>query len=352
VARERKVRLEDLARVAARTRARVHAPRLGVAGRVEALVEDGVLGGQRADRGRVERALPVVVDGAAVGQEPLARRAEGAVVRIREIRDPGRHLRVVQPVGQGIRQQAALQERLGAEAELAPAVRHRRDQLPALGLVPHEALQERDEARVVQPIQRNRLDRDLVRLGVERDAHLERRPAAAVVEAQILPAQSVRIAAPLALDLGERTARITLPAQLAVRRNDALRELLLLREHALVAEETVFVALARVLAPAPDRLAVREGRLEPDPGVGERLGVGATAVGQPLEQRLGFGGDRRDSRRRPVLRAHAETGGLGVVRAFARATPSILSTPFGSCLCISPRVDGFRARRTSHRSDS
>ena len=88
---------------------------------------------------------------------PLAGSAEAAAVGARQIHRPAGELRVVEPVGQVVAQEAPVEVRLGRDRELAAAGSKRRRKAQRPRDLPHELLQEADKARIIEPAQRNLL---------------------------------------------------------------------------------------------------------------------------------------------------------------------------------------------------
>src|SRR6185369_1079728 len=228
-AAEGEVGLKHLLDGSDRSLLRVHQAGRRRGRRTETAIEVGVLDGQSPQRPRMESAGPVRVEHGAEGIAPLARRTERPVVGIRKIQRPGRQLRMVQPCGDLVREQTALEKGLRGQGELPAAVAHHRAQAELLRHIPDDLLEEAYEALFVEPGERHGLDAVLENLRVHSEADDEGLATALApftpMEDQILPLHVPLVDVPLELRLREQAGRIALPAQRPVLLAQGARDL-------------------------------------------------------------------------------------------------------------------------------
>ncbi len=263
-----------------------------VDGRLEAAVEEGVEG--RGDAGglRVVGAGPVLVQDLPEGGRPRAGRPEGPVVAVGPVHHPGGELRVVQARGDVVGEQAAGEEGLGGEGELAAAVGDRRREPQGVGHVPDERLQEVHEPVVVEPRDGDRLHAVLEDLRIDGELHLEVLEALlAPAEVEVLALRAPGVLVGIALHAVEHGAGPAVGAPCGVALRDLLPDLLLGLEHPGVLEVEVLPLRRRAhLRPLPDGLRVAERGLDAGPGVAEVRGVGSAVRGEHRRHRVGGGG--------------------------------------------------------------
>ena len=115
---EGEVGLKDFLRVADRTLV-THEALRGRRSRAEAAIEVRVFRREYTDGARVKAARPVVVQDVPKRLKPPPGGAKGTVIGVGPVHDPVCEFRVVQLVGDVVRQQAADHEGLGGKRELA-----------------------------------------------------------------------------------------------------------------------------------------------------------------------------------------------------------------------------------------